>query len=105
LKVEGQRSRGQRLESELELELESEWKRSIITKVPGFMKRSTESNWVVDLIFELKIIHVREVAYKQWETNWRINWGNKRDGVTIRLGSCEGSQGTTGNIIQQDDTE
>jgi hypothetical protein len=29
-----------------------------------FMKRSIESNWFVDLIFELRSIHVREVAYK-----------------------------------------
>jgi hypothetical protein len=66
------RGRGQRSEierSETELELEMEQKKSIITKVPGFAKRSTESNWVIDSIFKLRNIHVREVAYKQWETN------------------------------------
>jgi hypothetical protein len=41
-KVEGQRSRDQSLEAGLESE--SEQKKSVITKVPGFMKGSTESN-------------------------------------------------------------
>jgi hypothetical protein len=66
LKVESQSSRGQRFGTEMEMEAEWRWNggRVFIMKVPVFVKRSTESNWVVDSIFELRNIHVREVAYK-----------------------------------------
>jgi hypothetical protein len=43
-----------------------------------FTKRSIESIWVVDLIFELRSIHVREVTYKQWETIGRY-FGRTRE--------------------------
>jgi hypothetical protein len=39
--------------------------RALSQRCQIFMKRSRESNWVIDLIFKLKGIHVREVAY-QW---------------------------------------
>jgi hypothetical protein len=54
---------------------------------PDFAEGSVESNQVVDLIFGLRIIHAREA-------NWRINWENKKNGVTIRLGS-RGRSGDT----------
>jgi hypothetical protein len=67
----------------------------VITKRQTFQREVVESNWVVDLIFELRIIHAKEAAYKQEKPNWRINWENKKGGVTIRSESCEGSQCTT----------
>jgi hypothetical protein len=42
--------------------------RALSQRYQIFTKRSIESIWVVDLIFELRSIHVREVAYKRWET-------------------------------------
>jgi hypothetical protein len=56
LKVGGQR---------LELEFRNvAFQKSAYYEEPDFAKGSVESNWVVDLKFELRIIHVREVAYK-----------------------------------------
>jgi hypothetical protein len=39
-----------------------------LRRCQNFAKRSRESDQVVDSIFELKIIHVGEVAYKQSRT-------------------------------------
>jgi hypothetical protein len=72
LRVRGQEVRGQRSEvnrleverSELELESEHCIPEECYRKEPDFAKGSVESNQVIDSIFELRIIHVREAAYK-----------------------------------------
>jgi hypothetical protein len=50
--------------SEMEVEVEVESELEQLQRCQNFAKRSRESDQVVDSIFELKIIHVGEVAYK-----------------------------------------
>jgi hypothetical protein len=54
--------------------------RALSQRYQIFAKRSIESNWVIDSIFELRSIHVRDY--------WKIFWENKRKGVNIRSKSC-----------------
>jgi hypothetical protein len=52
------------LRSEMEAEVEAELELEELRRCQNFAKRSRELDQVVDSIFELKIIHAREVAYK-----------------------------------------
>jgi hypothetical protein len=63
----------------------------VLSQRARLSKGSIESNWVIDSIFKLRIIYVREAAYKREKPNWRINQENKKGRVTIRSESCEGS--------------
>jgi hypothetical protein len=63
LKIRGSRSEVEmEVEAEAEAEVEAE---RLLQKYQIFAKRSRESSWVIDSIFELKSIHAGEVTYKQ----------------------------------------
>jgi hypothetical protein len=52
------------------------------------MKRSRELDQVVDLIFELKIIHVGEVAYKWSRTIGGYLGGTREAELGVKSRSC-----------------